>query len=115
MTDQENAIAQMNISIAAAAKLELTLRFKGKGEDADAVAKKRAEIIRLTEDLLARAMAAWGGGASTITAEIAAANSELEGAIKGIKRNVKTASQIVKAAEKLDDIIKKAAKYLITI
>lgn len=112
MTDQEKAIAELNVSCAVAAKLVTALRFKGEAIAADKVAEKREEIIRLAEDLEAKALEEWVAGTATITADIAAANQAIKVAIKDIKKNVKTAEQIVKAAEKLDGIVEKAVKYI---
>ena len=102
---KEAVIQRLLVTKQRANTLEVRLLLAGKSEEAGKVAKRSKALTRQIEKLLGQVMDEWAGESTKIIADLKTANAGLQTSITNIKKNVKTAENIVKAVGLIDDAI----------
>jgi hypothetical protein len=110
--NKKQLLKELKAASDAAEDMEFSLRVRGEDAKAEATAQQRRRLIDQREKLLAKIMVEWPESVKDLGEEIAATNLELKEVVKEIKKNVKMAENVVKAAGKLDKIIEKATEFV---
>ena len=109
---KEEIIQGLLVTKQKAHALEVRLLLKGKEEEGKKVARKSKALSRQIDILLGQVMDEWQGQGNKIIKDIKSANADLQKSIAEIKRNVKTAQNIVKAIGLIDDAIVMAKGFI---
>ena len=109
---KEEIIQGLLVTKQKAHALEVRLLLKGKQKDGKKVARKSKALSRKIDILLGQVMDEWQGQGNKIIKDIKSANADLQRSIAEIKRNVKTAQNIVKAIGLIDDAIVMAKGFI---
>ena len=104
-SSKEEIIQRLLVTKQKAHALEVRLLLSDKEDDAKKVAKKSKALTRQIDKLLGQVMDEWQGQATKIIMDIKTGNAALQNSITNIKKNVKTAQNIVKAIGLIDDAI----------
>ena len=88
-----------------AQRLALTLRFQGRAEDAKKVERKVRRLAARVDDLIAMAMESWVGSAQLLLEQMRKTNTALQASLRDVRKKKDVAKKVVKALERLDDLI----------
>ena len=102
---KEEIIQRLLVTKQKAISMKVRLLLRDKKDDAKKVRKKSRALSRQIDKLLGQVMDEWQDQGTKIIKEIKTVNSALQKSITNIKKNVKTAQNIVKAIGLIDDAI----------
>jgi hypothetical protein len=94
---------------------ELSLRFKDKTEEAEKIWESTARLSTEIDIMLGKIMEEWRGRSEPVLKGLSAATAKLETAVGGIKKDIKTAQNVVKVVGLLDDAVAIAKKAFLAM
>jgi hypothetical protein len=94
---------------------ELSLRFKDKTEEAEKIWESTARLSTEIDIMLGKIMEEWVGRSEPVLKGLSAATAKLETAVGGIKKDIKTAQNVVKVVGLLDDAVAIAKKAFLAM
>lgn len=94
---------------------ELSLRLQDKTDEAEKIWESTARLSTEIDIMLGKIMEDWLGRADPLLKGLNAATAKLESAVGAIKKDVKTAQNVVKVVGLLDDAVTIAKKAFMAV
>jgi hypothetical protein len=94
---------------------ELSLRFQDKTDEAEKIWESTTRLSTEIDIMLGKIMEEWLGRADPVLKGLNAAIAKLETSVSGIKKDIKTAQNVVKVVGLLDDAVAIAKKAFLAV